>query len=156
MSKKSIEVAIKVGKKMMSFNNLEEAEEYFFSYKDYLKKHLEEICLNNIELDYSLTSLKRIEQFYFELYEKDKFKKMSTTREEFEKMIGIYFGECAIKNKKNCRWFVEEYAFVKGKYSLYLKKGYGNFNYEMFSDLYKCPDNKSKTYVYRQYKRYID
>lgn len=59
--------------------------------------------------DYTVESLKRIEKWYYDLYEKGKFHKVGFTRNKFERIMSVYFGEVAVKNNKDAKWLVEEY-----------------------------------------------
>ena len=157
-SKKSYELVLKHSQKLKSFSSKEDAEEFFFSLKDNLLKKLENICTDCafFKMDYTLESIKNIEKWYFELYEKNEFEILGTSREEFEEILGIYWGECAIKYNSSSIWIVEEDWLINGKYSFCINiKGWMHITYKYFNDLYKYPDNKTHKRMYREFKKMV-
>lgn len=86
-------------------------------YKDNLLRKIETISVKTsyFQPDYTVESLKRIEKWYFDLYEKGGFREVGLTQGEFEKMMSVYFGEVVVRNNKDAKWVVEEYAFTKNK-----------------------------------------
>ena len=62
-------------------------------------------------LDYTIESLKKLEKWYFDLYEKQSFGQVGLTQEEFESMMSVYWGEVVIKNNEDAKWVVMEYPF---------------------------------------------
>ena len=76
--------------------------------------------------------------------------------EEFEEILGIYWGECAIKYNSSSIWIVEEDWLINGKYSFCINiKGWMHITYKYFNDLYKYPDNKTHKRMYREFKKMV-
>lgn len=156
MSKNGFKAAIKYGEKLPEFENILEAEKFFEKYKDELIIQLELVSKESeiFKADYTVESLKGLEKWYFDLFEKNEFSKLGLNRNEFEKVMAIYFGEVVIRNNKNAKWEVEEFPFVTGKYTFGITKG----NYSLaftngFVDHYKEPNNKRRNYLFRMYNR---
>ena len=91
MSKYSLNIAIKYGETLREFNDKSEAEDYFISYKDNLLNRLKAISTQTsvFFLDYTIESLKKLEKWYFDLYEKQSFEQVGLTQEEFESMMSV-------------------------------------------------------------------
>ena len=114
MSKYSLNIAIKYGETLREFNDKSEAEDYFISYKDNLLNRLKAISTQTSVFfpDYTIESLKKLEKWYFDLYEKQSFEQVGLTQEEFESMMSVYWGEVIIKNNEDAKWVVMEYPFT--------------------------------------------
>lgn len=71
------------------------------SYKEHLLERLKIISkqTNDFFLNYTEENLKEIEKWYFDLYEKQAFNKISSSLEEFESILSIYWGEVIVENK---------------------------------------------------------
>ena len=148
MSKQGLKAALKYGEKLREFNDISEAEEYFLSYKDDLIKKLEMLCMQNPYFlpDYTVESLKKIEKWYFDLYDKN----------EFEKIMSIYFGEVVIKNNEDAKWIVNEYPFSKKRYEFMVNKGNLYMSIiNKYHDLYKMQNNKRRNLIFREYNKYF-
>ena len=157
-SKKSYELLLKQGQGLKDFSSKEKAEEYYFLLKEYLMKKLDLFSsnCNFFEMDYTLESIKNIEKWYFDLIDKNEFESIGTQREEFEEILGIYWGECAIRYDSLYHWSVFEHYLVSGRYSFYLEDRFGNkISYKYFNDLYKYPGNKTHKRMYREFKKMI-
>ena len=113
MSKYSLNIAIKYGETLREFNDKSEVEDYFISYKNNLLNRLKVISTQTSVFfpDHTIESLKKLEKWYFDLYEKQSFEQVGLTREEFESMISVYWREVIIKNNENAKWVVMEYPF---------------------------------------------
>ena len=158
MSKYSLNVAQQYGENLESFNSLDEAEQYFLSYRNSLLNRLENICKNNFSFmpDYTADSLKQLEKWYFDLFENNSFDDIGLNQEEFEEIMSIYFGEVAVRNNDNAKWIVEEFAFVKDKYVLLVNKGAMNMAIDnKCKNWFKKPDNKRHTLLFREYNKYF-
>lgn len=156
MSKYGLKVGMEYGRKLKKFKNKSEAEKYFFSYKAMLLEKFETICTHKSCFlpDYTVDSLKRIEKWYFELFERNEFDQIGFTRHVFEDVMSVYFGEVVVKNHADAQWLVEEYAFAKKKYQLLLNRGGLNMAHSC-RDWYKEPNNKRKNLLYREYNKYF-
>lgn len=158
MSRYGLKIAIQYGKTLKKFRDISEAEDYFFSYRDNLLNKFETICRQNSCFlpDYTVESLKRIEKWYFDLYEKNQFKKVGLTRKKFERIMSVYFGAVIVKNNEDAKWFVEEYAFSPNKYEFLVNRGALNMAInDNFRNLYKVRDNKRRNLLFREYNKYF-
>lgn len=160
MSKYGLQVAVKHGEKLKEFKDIIAAEDYFFSYKEYLLNKLETISKQQAVFcfspDYTVESLKKIEKWYFDLYEKNEFNTVGLTQEEFESIISIYFGEVVVRNNEHAKWFVEEYPFSPRKYELFVNKGLLNMSIiNKFHGLCKRQNNKRRNLLFREYNKYF-
>ena len=113
MSKHSLNIAVKYGESLREFHDQSEAEDYYISYKDDLLNRLKAISTQASAFfpDYTIESLKKLENWYFNLYEKQSFDKAGSTQEDFESMMSVYWGEVVIKNNEDAKWVVMEYPF---------------------------------------------
>lgn len=157
MSKYSLDIAIKYGETLRDFSDKFEAENYFFSYKDDLLNRLKAISTQTSAFspDYTIESLKNLEKWYFDLYEKRSFEKAGATQKEFESMMSVYWGEVIIKNNEDAKWVVEEYPFTQKKYEFLVNKGLCSVSVvDKFHDLYNKQGNKRRNLLFREYNRY--
>ena len=158
MSKYAFNTAIKYGEKLCGFNNLSEAEDYFILRKDFLLNKLKAVSTQTSAFvpDNTVESLKKIEKWYFDLYEKQSFEQVGLTQEEFESMMSVYWGEVIIKNNEDAKWVVMEYPFSQKKYEFLVSKGLCNVSVvNKFHDLYRMQSNKRRTLLFREYNRYF-
>lgn len=150
------EIARKHGEKLPTFSSRQEAERHWFALRD---KHLllfSEIAHERLDLnlDFTPPSLKRIEGWYFDLYETDSFDSVGTTRETFEICMAMYFGETAVRNT-SARWIVEEYFLAPGKYELGIAGEGMTMMLNRFADHFRVPNNKRKQSLFRRYTQYF-
>ena len=146
------------GKKLLAFKNFEEAQKYYFSYRDSNVDLLSRISKGSAKftMDFFPESLKAIENWYFDLIKENKFIEFGISREEFERCMGIYWGEVCVKNDSEVSWIVEEFAFESGKYEIGIKKGLCKWMLAgKCLDLYKKPNNALKQSLYREIKKVL-
>ena len=158
MTRLGLKAAFRYGEKLTAFKSMEEAEKYFFTYKDKLLGKFEKKCAqyNFFTPDYSVESLKKLEKIYFDLYDAGSFRKTGLSREEFESAMSIYFGEVVVRNNDEAKFEVREFPFAQGKYEFYISKGLLSVAIaDRFHDLYKQPSNVRKNHMYREYNRYF-
>lgn len=156
MSRYSLNIAVKYGETLKEFNNKSEAEEYFLPYKDGLLSKLKAISIQTLVFipDYTIESLKKLEKWYFDLYEKQLFDKVGLKQNEFERMMSIYWGEVVIKNNKDAKWVVKEYPFSQNKYELLVNKEFCSVAVvDKFHDLYSRQNNKRRNLLFREYNK---
>lgn len=139
-------------KELQAFNSQEEADEYYIKQKDI---DLEAFCefINSNEYfkpDYSPESLKKIELKYFELYEKGKFVDNSITRELFEKLMSLYWGEVMVRNSEY-KWEAHKHFLTNNTYYLSIMKENTSIGIPRFKDLYSKKNNKRKQLIFREY-----
>lgn len=159
MSQYSLNVARSYGEKLKSFDNLEEAKQYFLHIKDGLLNEFERLCKDNpIFLpDYTAESLKKLEKCYFELFENDSFDSIGLDRKKFERIMSMYYGETAVRNNDTVKWVVREYAFVGGKYELMLNEGLCYMAISgMCNNWFERPSNKRRSLLFRKYNRFFN
>ena len=158
MSKHSLNIAVKYGESLREFRDQSEAENYYISYKDDLLNRLKAISTQASAFfsDYTIESLKKLENWYFNLYEKQSFDKAGSTQEDFESMMSVYWGEVIIKNNEDAEWVVEEYPFSQKKYELLVHKRFcGVSVVGKYHDLYHKQGNKRRNLLFREYNRYF-
>jgi hypothetical protein len=156
MSKYGLKIAKEFGKKLPEFPNYQEAERHLFAWRDEHLALLERIAEHSTSFiaDYSAASLKKLEAWYFELWENNSFEKLQINRETFERCMSFYFGEVANRNG-SAKWIVEEYAFGRGKYEIGVRSGLTTIMLGRFTDLFETPSNKRRQSIYRQYQQYF-
>jgi hypothetical protein len=158
MSKDGLAAAVKYSKDLIAFNDSKEAEDFFSTYRTSLLEELERISAESgvFTPDYSVDSLDPLEKWYFDLYENDSFSSTGVTKETFEKMMEIYFGETAVRGSEEANWIVREFPFVKGKYELLVKKGLMSMSIVgKFQNLQNVQGNKRKNLMIRDFKKYF-
>src|SRR6187397_3196781 len=98
MSKYGAKVAIEHGKTLPSFDTGEEAEAYYLEQKEKHLYLLEKFAKRNnlFEMNFKPESLKILEEWYFYLYEHNKFS-IFFKRSTFEKCMAYYFMEVVVK-----------------------------------------------------------
>lgn len=181
MSKAGLEAAQRHAETLRSFKSPAAAEKYYYARRDDLLRRLERMCADEPDFtaDYSVDSLKRIEKWYFALWEKDAFAETDglkrigkrilslwgkdalaatgMTRETLEKCMGVYFGEVVVRNRADARWTVKENAFAPGKYELMVCEGHLYVAVDgIAGGLCSRPGNKSRTYLFRMYNKYFN
>ena len=158
MSKYGLKITKQYGSNLNEFNNISEAEAFFFSYRDDLLDKFSIICNKSRfkSYDYSIESLKELEKWYFELFEEDKFSNIGLSREEFEQCMAMYFGEVVIRNNEDAKYVVKEFPFVTGKYEFYINKGLLSIAFVlMCNEWYTRSGNKRRNLLFREYNRYF-
>ena len=155
MSRLGLETAKKFGALLPSFPDLATATRYFADLREDRLSKLSRLVAENgaLSLDFSPDSLKQIESWYFNLYEKGRFENLGTDRNSFEEFMATYFGEVVVRNVPGAAWIVEEFAFAKGKYEFGVRKGLGTVMLGAFRDLFNWPGNKKRESIFRMYKK---
>lgn len=106
-------------------------------------------------MNYTEESLKEIEKWYFDLYEKQAFNKIGSSLEEFESILSIYWGEVIVENKDDTKWVIEKYPFSPKKYELFVSKELCRVQVvNKFCDLYNKPNNKRRNLLFREYHKF--
>ena len=141
MSKYSLNIAHQYGEKLESFNSLDEAKQYFLSYKDSLLKRLEDLCKDNsfFSPDYTIDSLKQLEKWYFGLFENNLFDTIGLDREEFENLMSIYFGAVVVRNNDSAKWV---HIFIICVNINLMKKSLGNILLQVLAKNSYCVNTK--------------
>lgn len=123
---KPIEVAIEHGLKLKEFNSQEEAEKYFFSQIEYHRNELKNVFSETFKTDlqYSFEFLDTFDKIVRECFIDKKFELIGLTLERFDKALGVYFGDLAVKNRYG-KWVVKEDGFVKNRFNLGIEEANG-------------------------------
>ncbi|HWO96428.1 MAG TPA: hypothetical protein VNM45_08865 [Bacillus sp. (in: firmicutes)] len=152
-------LAEQYGKELLSFDNKFAANVYYYEYRQNQLSSLETIC-SEYELfsfDFTPESLLAMEDTYFELCEHEAFEEICTTQEEFERAMGVYFGEVVIRNIERAEWVVQEYPIVEGKYTLGIRKGWFTLNIPNgFVDHAYQPQHEDRCGIYRKYLGFVN
>jgi len=160
MSKQGHKSALQVGRSLPVHKTREEAEKFYFSYRDKALKSIAKLAKKHPEyqLDFSPESLKNLEKLYFDLLDKkaySKYELLGLTFKRMEQLLAIYYGEVFIKNT-TCIWVAQPFGYIENKYYLGIQSENKGMTIECisFSNHYKTPDNKRKQYLYREYMKY--
>ncbi len=160
MSRQGYKLALQAGNSLHVHKTKEEAEKYYFSYRDKALKSILKLVKKypEYQLDFSPESLKRMEKLYFDLLEKNgysTYKLLGLTFKRMEQLLAIYYGEVFVKNT-SFSWVTQPFGFVENKYELAIQsenKGL-TITCSSFSNHFKTPDNIRKQYLYREYMKY--
>ncbi len=157
MSRQGLKIAVKIGMSRRKFLNKESAENYFEGLKKDIFKLVEQLQNEypNEILDYSPKSLKSIERIYFDYFDKNKFSEEFITKEEFEILLAIYYGNVYVMNEK-AKWIIKEDIFVgDNRFYLAVKSinGFITIDFTKWGDHEKRPSNKRRQMIYREYMK---
>ena len=158
MSLFGLRYAIQYGERLKGFKSSAAAERYLFSCRDHLLRRLEKICKRHpaFSPSYTVESLKQIEKWYFDLCDKNGFRLVGSTQDEFESILSVYFGEVVVRNKSDARWVITEYPFSPQKYELMVNRGLFSMSIlEKFHGLSTKPNNKRRNLMFREYNRFF-
>ena len=158
MSRQGLKLAVKIGMSRRKFLNRESAENHFDNLKkdvyeliEWLRKEYPNECL-----DYSPESLKSIEKIYFDYSDKNKFREESITKDEFEILLAIYYGNVYVVNEK-ANWTIVEDVFIRDNRFYLAIKSINEFitiDCTKWGNHEKRPSNKRRQMIYREYKKY--
>jgi len=158
MSKRGVKAAEQHGDALPSFASHEDAVNYYFAFRDKHLSFLKSISMarSQFEMNHTPESLKRLEAWYFELYETDSFEGVRTDRATFERCMAMYFCEVVVRNFPDAEWVVKAFVFSPGKFELGVTRGLCAYMVCRFTDHYREPNNKRRQSIYRKYKHYFD
>lgn len=102
MSRYGMKIAVEYDDRLLSFPNQVEAEITLLGLKDDCLSHIDSLSNQNtiFKPDFTPDSLKKLEKWFFELFENVSFRNIGTNQSEFETCMAMYFGEVAVKNNK--------------------------------------------------------
>ncbi len=88
---------------------LESAQKHYEELRKKLAQQVETLnqAVADLNLDYSPESLIRLERFFLNCYDKASFQQYGLTRQTFDLLMCIYFGEVIVRNRKY-EWKVEQ------------------------------------------------
>ncbi|MCC6372714.1 MAG: hypothetical protein IT236_17045, partial [Bacteroidia bacterium] len=137
----------------LPFESEEAAKRHFAIIQQQDSVKLQKFISDNkaIQLDYTLNSLLRLEDFYLKCFV-EKTETSSYTKNEFEYLITVYVRQQFVNNKL-ASWTVVENEFAKGRYEKGLD--FGNYgkqvtNYGLALD--KASNLKTRNYLLEMYK----
>jgi len=93
-----------------------------------------------------------LEQWYFDLLERDAFTGLGTERATFEECMAMYFLETAVRNS-DVEWTVDEYAFEPGRYEIGVKPPLFAQYTMRITHLPLLRENKRRQALYREYRK---
>jgi|688.fasta_scaffold448565_1 hypothetical protein len=143
---KPIEVAIEHGLSLKEFESLEKAEEYFFPLIEHYREKLRQLFLQafNTDLRYSFEFLNVFDKIVRECISEKRFESIGLTLDQFDRALGVYFGDFAVKNRYG-KWIVQEYGLVKNHFNLGIEEANGycyHMGIHLTSTDYKLNENK--------------
>ncbi|MEM6395826.1 MAG: hypothetical protein AAF741_05730 [Bacteroidota bacterium] len=158
MSLNGRKIAIKVALNRRKFDDRASAELYYENLKEAIFKEVKKIQVLYPEyvLDYSPDSLKVIEKIYFDYLSNGKFDSGGLTKDEFEVLLAIYYGQVYVANGK-ANWVVLDDLWIKdNRYYLAIRSFNGFYTIECakWSNHENRPNNKRKQLIYREYMKY--
>ena len=156
MSKYGLKIARLFGRGLPAFKNQSEAEKHLYRERDDRIKKMVSLAPSSDEFaaDFTPESLKGLELWYFELWENNGFRKLRTSREDFERNMAMYFFEVAVRNCPEAEWEVAEYGFEKGKYEIGVVRGRSHLMRSRFTDHFNERNNKRRQKIYRNYREH--
>src|SRR5262245_9967855 len=134
------------GRHLPSFRNVDEATAALYGSRDATIASFLLACGQELRLDYSPESLKRIEIWYFQQGCPDRHQGFSVAR-----AITLYLGEVLCR-KAGFEWIVSSYAFDPTKYEIGVTRGCET---KMLSGSWRPPHqgNKRQQSLWREWKR---
>jgi hypothetical protein len=146
---KPIEIPLKQGLKLKEFDNLGKAEEYFFSLINSSIAILSKMFVEsyNTDLQYSFKFLSTFDSIINQCLSAKKYEHFGLKLEQFDRVLGVYFGELAVKNRYG-KWIVREDGFVKNCYNLGIEEANGycyHMGLTLTSSNFNLNNNKSVT-----------
>src|SRR5688572_26672775 len=111
---KPIEIAFEYGRNLPEFENLQKAEEYFFSLIELCGSSLKKLFSESFEVDlqYSFDFLDTFDRIVRECISSKKYESTGFTLEQFDQLLGVYFGDFAVKNRFG-KWVVREDLLIR-------------------------------------------
>ncbi len=150
------EIARRHGELLPAFPNRQEAERYWFAFRDEHLALLAQLAQArpDLSLDYTLPSLTRLEQWYVQLVETDTFPSIGATRETFETGVAMYWGETVVR-QAGAQWVIGEYYLAPSKYELGVAREGFRFMLHRFADHFRASHGKRQQSLLRLYRRYF-
>jgi hypothetical protein len=156
MSRQGMKAALEYGQQLPAFPDRKSAEIKLFQLRDKLIRQITDAAAGTdlFLADYSPESLKALEKWYFELYDTKSFKKIGLDRKIFEQSMSMYYGEVIVRNNPDFRWYIEEYAFIPGRYEMGVRSKIISLSMGRAADLYARTGNQRKQSLWREYRRW--
>jgi hypothetical protein len=144
--------------RLQAFASLAEATLALFQLRDKLLAELVTAAEQSrvFEPSFKPESLKELEHWYFNLWERDAFSAINFERERFEQAMAMYIGETAVRTNSRFEWFVEEYAFQPGKFELGVRRPL--FSWMLLGacrDHFSRPVNKRRESIWREFQQHV-
>jgi hypothetical protein len=105
--------------------------------------------------DYTAESLRALDAWYRDLWQRDAFLEVGSGRAEFERWMALYFGEVAVRNNADARWTVVPHPAGRGRFDLGVRRGEDvMLTSDAFRDHYKTfmLTQRPRQSVYRTYR----
>jgi hypothetical protein len=156
MTRFGLRVARLFGRRLPHFTSASDAETALTRRRDEILRALAQAAEASASFtpDFTPESLKALEAWYFELYERDAFRTVGLDREAFERAMAAYFGEVAVRSVPGARWVVQEYAFEVGRYEIGVRAGLVTVLLDRFTDHFATPNNKRRQALYRRFRHH--
>ena len=102
--------------------------------------------------DYSEESLRALDAWYLDLWQRDAFLEVGAGRAEFERWMAFYYGTVVVQNNADAAWVVEPAG--RGRFQLAVRRGDATVGIDAFRDHYKSYmlNQRSRQSIYGQYR----
>ena len=119
-------LSFEYGLTLKSFKNYQKAFKELTKEHEKAKKDLDKLCANaNVfKNDYSLESIKLLEDRYFSLCKNQGFKALKISKERFEELMFYYVCESAVNSTSDCKWCAKEYKIMPHRYEFGICRGF--------------------------------
>src|SRR5215208_2939489 len=87
--------------------------------------------------DYSVESLRALDAWYHDLWQRDAFLDLAAGRDEFERWMAFYYGAVAVRNNPDAQWVVLPHPAGGGRFELGVRRGETTVAIDAFRDHYK-------------------
>jgi hypothetical protein len=144
------------GKDLPAFDSPEEAERALFAGRDLLLGLLRRTTQPQDPFRFDMTpeSLKTLEQWYFDLADRNAFAQRGTIKAQFEEAMSMYFGLVLVQNCPEFTWKVEAFPFSPGRYEVGVGKPLLFIAARTAIDLDARPNNRRRQSLWTEYAKY--
>jgi len=148
MSRQGMIIAGQYASELPAFANIKEAERVLYDLRDAGIRALQDYDALARTLDYSVESLKTLEQWFFENGQPAS----ANNDYSMSHAIGFYFGEVLCRHAE-FEWTVNEFAYSRGHYEIGVKRGPLSIMLTKGKDL-KPAGNKKMRSLFRDFTKY--
>ena len=153
MSKAGLVVALTHGSNLPAFPDQETALRELFRSRDDGLDYLRDLAASSRRFGATLTpeSLKDLELWYFDLVNEERFDADSEDRRRLNSAVAAYLGAVLVRHAEY-QWIVQEFAFVRGRYEIGVRRRLTSVMLTSGWDLTAQPNNMKRQSLFRKYK----